>query len=298
MSKREKTVINIARELLFLNEGDRVPPMLEWSSKYNVSLGMVQNIFSEFQKEKIILCDKKGVLGTYVKEKNRKKIIEKSGFSFLVGVMPLPYSKRYEGLATGIKKSFQKFGIDYHFAHMSGSEVRIELLRKKVFDFAIISKLAYELLKREHKDIEIALSFGKESYVSKHVLLKSKNIKKINKIGFDKNSNDQKYLTNKYFEETKYEFVEIDSDETIELLKSNIVDAIIWNYDEIKEKDIDLEYEDLKDVEVLEKASEAVLVILNSNNELGEITKKIVDKEYIKKIQKKVINNEIIATYY
>lgn len=56
-----------------------------------------------------------------------------------------------------------------------------------------------------------------------------------------------KYLTNKYFEETKYEFVEIDSDETIELLKSNIVDAIIelWWY---WRKDIDLEYEDLKDV--------------------------------------------------
>ncbi len=297
MYKSSQARLFLARELVFLEVGDRIPPMLEWTEKYKISIGTFQKAFIDLEKEGIIKSQRKGVLGSYVTEIDNNRLLEESHLGYMIGVMPLPYSKRYEGLATGIKKSFQNKNINFHFAHMSGSQVRIEQLRKNVFDFAVISKLAFTLLSRKYDDIEIALELGEKSYVSKHVLLKAPKVKIIKTVGIDKNSDDQRYLTEEYFNNKDYEWIKIDYNETINLLKNNVVDGIIGNLDEINEKGVKLEYEELDSSKVLRIANEGVIVIKKGNRTLKKIIQKTIDKEYIKKVQNEVLNNNILPTY-
>ena len=210
LNKKNRSVLFVARELLFSKVGERIAPVTEYSEKYGISVGLIQRAFVLLQNEGAIKLDKRGVLGSFVKEINNEILLEKSDLGFLVGVMTLPYSKRYEGLATGIKNNFQNYNLNYYFAYMSGSGVRLSFLRKGIYDFAVVSRLAYEIERERNGDIESVFEFGANSYVSKHVLLKAPGVKKIVKIGVDRNSEDQKFLTKEFLGDSNYEFVEID----------------------------------------------------------------------------------------
>ena len=297
MNKKEQAMLSIAREIVFLEAGERIPSIIEYSQKYNISVGLIQKALMSLQEEGALEIERRGVLGSYIKKINNEILVEKSVFGSLIGVMPLPYSKRYEGLATGIKNNFENYKVNFYFAYMSGSEVRLNLLRKGIYDFAIVSRLAYEIEKEKCDDIEIIFGFGEKSYVSRHVLLKAAGVGKIRKIGVDKNSEDQKYMTRECIISKDYEYIEINYNETLKLLKNNIVDAIIWNYDEIEEKQIKIDYEELPNKEVLNKANEAVLVIKKQNRMLEKLTKKIINVEYIGEIQKKVLENKMLPAY-
>ena len=92
-------------------------------------------------------------------------------------------------------------------------------------------------------------------------------------------------------------WIKIDYNETINLLKNNVVDGIIGNLDEINEKGVKLEYEELDSSKVLRIANEGVIVIKKGNRTLKKIIQKTIDKEYIKKVQNEVLNNNILPTY-
>ncbi|RRD39998.1 hypothetical protein EII29_04090 [Leptotrichia sp. OH3620_COT-345] len=297
MSKNNRAILSIARELLFSKVGERIPSVIDYSQKYEISVGLIQKAFVYLQDEGAVEFEKRGVLGSFVKKINNDILLEKSDLDILVGVMPLPYSKRYEGLATGIKNNFQNNNLDYYFAYMSGSKIRMDLLRKGVYDFAVVSKLAYKLEREKNKDIEAIFEFGENSYASKHVLFKAPGVKKIQKVGIDRNSEDQKYLTKKCLEGSDYIYVEIDYNETAKLLKNKVVDAIIWNFDKIEEKQIDIDYEELPQNKMLRHASEAVLIVNSNNENLKRLAKKIIDMNYIKEIQKSVMDNRMLPTY-
>ena len=297
MNKKEQAMLSIAREIVFSEAGERISSIIEYSQKYNISVGLIQKALMSLQEEGALEIERRGVLGSYIKKINNEILMEKSVFGSLVGVMPLPYSKRYEGLATGIKNNFENYKVNFYFAYMSGSEVRLNFLRKGIYDFAIVSRLAYEIEKEKCDDIEVIFGFGEKSYVSRHVLLKAAGIGKIRKIGVDKNSEDQKYMTRECITSKDCEYIEISYNETLKLLKNNIVDAIIWNYDEIEEKQIKVDYEELPNKEVLNRANEAVLVIKKQNQMLRKLTEKIINVEYIGEIQKKVLENKMLPAY-
>ncbi len=98
MYKNKQVRLYLARELVFLEIGEKIPPMLELSKKYKISVGMIQKVFTDFQNESIIKCNKRGVLGSYIECIDNDKLLEESDFEYLIGVMSLPYSKKYEGL--------------------------------------------------------------------------------------------------------------------------------------------------------------------------------------------------------
>ena len=66
MYKNKQVRLYLARELVFLEIGEKIPPMLELSKKYKISVGMIQKVFTDFQNESIIKCNKRGILGSYI----------------------------------------------------------------------------------------------------------------------------------------------------------------------------------------------------------------------------------------
>lgn len=290
-------IIKIARDLIKLNINDRVKSTKEYKEELGLSIGTIHKAFEILEETKTIKLQKKGVLGKFLIDKNQKLLIEKAELKNIVGVMPLPYTKRYEGLATAIKELFNKKGISFYFAYMQGSRIRTKMLKKGIYDFAIMSQLAYSFQRDE--EVKKILSLGSNSYVSDHVLLSLKNLKRkeIYKIGIDRNSEDQYYFSTKYFHNKKCKYVEINSDNIINHLRNGDIDKAILSIDELEENNIhDIVIEQI-DIPEKKSANEAVIIIKNDNELLETLIKEILDIKIIKEIQKKVLKKEMTPRY-
>ncbi|MFP3490957.1 YhfZ family protein, partial [Staphylococcus sp. SIMBA_130] len=66
---------------------------------------------------------------------------EIAGIAPLIGSMPLLYSRKYEGLATGMVEAFELSGKRINLSYMRGGLNRIESIRTKRSDFSIVSKM-------------------------------------------------------------------------------------------------------------------------------------------------------------
>ena len=297
LKKNGRAIINIAKTFLEINIGDRMDSIPKYAAKFELSVGTIQKAIKFLEDEKMVTLERKGHLGTRVQSIEYEKLLNYAGINTLVCVMPLPYSKRYEGLATGLKKCFFDKNISFYFAHMGGAGVRINFLEKGVYDFAIVSKLAANHAIKSGKQIEIAFEFGENTYVDRHVLFKNENTH-IKKVGINPDSQDQYLLTKEYFKGNDHiELVEIDYNKIPELLKRQIIDATVWNLDEIKEQNMKIQYEELKNKTLVNLANEAVLVIKKNDSALKNIAEKIINKNYILKMQEDILNDKVYPSY-
>ena len=296
LKKNGQAILNMSKILIGLENGSRMDSIPTYSERFGLSVGTIQKAMKFLEEKGLVIFERKGYLGTIAQEIKYDKLINFAGFNNLVCVMPLPYSKRYEGLATGLKKVFLNKKIDFYFAYMGGSDVRIDFLEKGRCDFIIISKLAMLEALKQGKNIEGAYKFGEGTYVGKHVLLKGKE-KNIKRIGIDSTSRDQYLLTLDYFKDKNPEYVEIDYNKIPKLLQRNIIDAAVWNLDEIIEQNMDISYEELPNEKMVKLANEAVLVVKKDNELLKSIADKIISKDYIIKIQKDILDGSLFPSY-
>lgn len=304
LSKNGRTSIMIAKEMLIYNEGDRIKTVGQYSEMFNTGRGTVQAAFKFLQEIKAIYLESRGHLGTYIMNIDYEKLWDISGIGVIMGVMPLPYSKRYEGLATGIYKTFETERMPFSLAFMRGATKRIEALKLGRYNFAVVSKLAAELEMRKFDDIEIIHEFHIGSYVGKHVVIlrddKKNQIEDGMRVAMDPTSTDQIVLTAYECEGKKVKYIEMSYNQIVQKLQNNEIDAAIWNVDEIEEKNIKFNICPLanpKTREVSQKDTIATIVINKDSKEIKEVIKKIIDMEKVEEIQQKVMNKEMIPSY-
>jgi hypothetical protein len=297
LKKNGQAIINIAKAFLEINIDTRMDSIPKYAEKFELSVGTIQKAIKFLEDEKMVTLERKGHLGTVVKSIKYEKLLNYAGISTIVCVMPLPYSKRYEGLATGLKQCFADKNIPFYFAHMGGAGIRINFLEKGLYDFAIISKLAAEQAIKSGQKIEIAFEFGKNTYVSSHVLFKRDNIT-IKKVGIDPNSQDQCLLTTDHFKDNNdIEMVKINYNKIPELLKRGIIDATVWNLDEIEEQNMKINYDELENKALVNLANEAVLIVKQNDSALKNIAGKVINKNHILQMQKDILNDKIYPSY-
>ncbi|MBQ4343479.1 MAG: GntR family transcriptional regulator [Erysipelotrichaceae bacterium] len=305
-SKNGIATYTLAREFLKYNVGDKIPTVSEFSETFDLARGTVQNAIKMLQQSDAIRIESKGHVGSYLVKKNMTILLEFAGISSIVGVMPLPYSKRYEGLASGLLVTMENhYNIPASMAFMRGSKNRISMLISNRYDFAIVSRTAAEEMIAEHDNILVVMSFGDYSYLSEHVIIfKNDKLKEIQdgmRIGVDYDSIDQRYLTEKVCEGKKVQFVSVDYSRILERVLHGDIDAAIWNKDEITDKFIKVNYCELKDTHELKQfkaaANEAVMVVSKSEPELVPLLQNIVDPTTVVNIQKLVLEGKITPSY-
>lgn len=293
---------NIANELYQLQAGDRVPNISEFQERLSLSRGTVQNAFNFLKEEGAIETESKGHLGTYLKKIEYPVLQQYITSSQLSGTMPLPYSRLYEGFATGLYLSFREKEIKLNLAYVRGSEERIKAVEQGMFDFAVVSRFAAEHEIENERNIKIIMSFGEFSYLSKHILVFRPGIdtkmKDGLRIGIDYDSLDHVLLTKEITEGYETKKVELPSNQLVYALRENQVDAGVWNYDEI----IDKRYEDVTFMEIPLKnhhraMSEAVVICQKENTLVPSTFKRIVEVAQIREIQKQVKEGQITPRY-
>lgn len=291
----------IAEALLFIEIGERIPRVGDLSSEFNVGRGTIQTILKKLEDLDCIKLESRGHLGTFLKRKNINNLLNYSGISQVTAVMPLPYSKKYEGLATGLTYEFEQLNLSFNIAFMIGDKLRLNGLKEGRYDLALVSRFsALEELKNR-SELSVALDFGVQTYVSNHAIIFSDPSKTTitdgMKIGIDDCSTDQVTLTNAETEEKKVEYVKLNYMHLLPHLSANNIDATIWSIDEIDKNHFHTQpLSSAKAIQYEKEMSQAVCLIQKENKKMEYILS-LLSKEKIVKIQSLVEEGNFIPRY-
>lgn len=300
MNKNGLVSMTLAKIFLQLNVGDKIPTFSELSEQIGIARGTLQNAMKLLTKTKAIELDSRGHLGTFIIQKNMKILLEFANITSLVGVMPLPYSKHYEGLATGIISAMEnEYNIPVNLAYMRGARKRLSMMLESRYDFALVSKLAFEEVSEQGADICIIKDFGPKSYLSNHVIvlndLNAKGIEDGMRVGIDNDSIDQTNLTYHVTRNHKVKLVDLDYNQILNKLKSGEIDAAVWNEDEIRESYPGTKYIHIEDID--ENDTVAVIVAKRSETELCNLLTQLINIETVLSIQHLVALGKMIPRY-
>lgn len=301
-SKNGLAAKEIAKKLIECEEGARIPKVSDLAKEMEVGNGTVQGALKVLEQVHAIKLESRGHLGTFLIQKDIHILKEVAGVGALIGAMPLPYSPKYEGFATGIMKVSEDLLERIDLAYMRGSKQRLDTLKSRRYDFVVMSQLAAEEELKSNTNLEIVLNFGEQSYVTAHQVFfadeKHSRIKEDMRVGIDYTSTDQSKITLLECEGLNVELIPVNYMQLFEMLISGDLDAAVWNADEHRAKEVfgvgDFQSEKAK--EIANKASTSVILIEKGRKEVKDYLLKL-DKEKILDIQEKVVNKEMFPEY-
>jgi hypothetical protein len=300
MQKRGLAIQIVARELASLNIGDKIPTITEFCEQKGISRGSVQYALDTLKGLQAIDIKPRGHLGTFIENVNCIKLAGICDAGSLVGVMPLPYTKRYEGLAAGLYSSLNTDEISSNIAFMRGSGNRLQQLMAGRYHFAVMSRLAFDEYIGRKYPIRAVVNFGLRSYVERHVVIVRKDFDgkwEGKLIGVDDSSFDQKSLTLGYFSNKKVSYFPLVYNQILTCLRNKQIDAGVWNKDDVGREVHDIETLELANPSIETKDTEAVVVCRDDDAISIRLIEKLINVEKIRTEQKEVISGERVPRY-
>lgn len=301
ISQNNYVVNHLAMLFLKLDIGDNIPTISKLSEMYGVGNGTTQKALKYLNDIGAVSTVSKGAKGTILVEKKIENLLELSGGLNINGVMPLPYTKRYEGLATGLFDVLNQDRIRLSLTYIPGSDRRLKKLIENKYDFVVTSKKTASKYTEENNEIEIYSSLYKGSYITEHSLVLSKEWDTSSldnmKVGIDVDSHDQRELTLKFFDNKNAKLIPVKYDNILGAIESGFIDGAIWSEDgkNIKNSEIMVKKIDISSHK--KEETMASILIKKDNYRIKEILKSYFDTKLIKKIQKEVLNGKRLPNY-
>ncbi|NIY84268.1 GntR family transcriptional regulator YhfZ [Vibrio hepatarius] len=293
ISKEGAAIMNVAQYLMTTTEGDRLRTIDSLSEEFNVSVGFIQKALTTIEQRGAVTLSKQGRNGTFISKLDYRELVSCAGISNVVCAMPLPYTRHYEGLASGLKEQLGSLPI--YFAHMRGASVRAECLRNGTYDLAIMSKLAAKQLAT---GLVTAIELGPRSYSHEHRLIfKQGMFEQIKRVGVDPDSPDQKILTSQAFEDKDIEIVEIHYGESLNHLMNDDIDAVVWLPEAIDMEKYGLAQQSLSHLPACKEASEAVMLVNGKEQHITILLRKLLKLSPLIEHQQAVVRGELTPSY-
>ncbi|PVZ79363.1 hypothetical protein C9426_33910 [Serratia sp. S1B] len=286
----------LARYLLTEQPGNRLKTIDALAKESDLSVGLMQGALKSLEQAGAIGIERRGRNGSFIVTADQKALLKHANIGNVVCAMPLPYTRIYEGLASGLKAQFAD--ISFYFAHMRGSDVRIECLLNSLYDLAVTSRLAAEsYVKRQQ--VQVALSLGEHSYTEQHQLIYRRGERDtIRNVGIDSTSADQKIMTAAFFAGQGITLVEISYHECLKQIVSGDIDAVIWNVGHDDDlTTLGLVTESLSGDECFTSASEAVILTRPNDVQMQQLLHTLVDRHRLLQHQQHVVAGEIRPVY-
>lgn len=227
-----------------------------------------------------------------------------SSFGTVMALMPLPFSLRFEGLATGLHLAFAEAGIPFRLGFMRGATMRLEALLEGRCDFSVTSKMTARLDMEQGVPLTLIHAFGFRTFVKEYVVAfrdpGAREIVSGMRIALDPVSIDQTILTSYECEGKDVEFVEAPYVQSLQKLASDQLDAVIWSLDELEERGHGFNIQPLSDRSPRRVAGEdtaAVLATSRDKADLGKILVQLVDFDKVQRIQNQVLMGKMKPSY-
>lgn len=234
LSRAGFAAMHLAQRLAALSAGDRVPRFEDLAADLDCGKGTVQAGFDLLAEAGGLTLRSRGRLGTFVDTIDHTVLWQVAGQRSVSVAMPLPYSRRYEGLATGLQASFTKSGLPLSLMFMRGSVARLRALSEGRADFVVMSALAAS----DHAELEVVHNFGAESYVASHCMILAEGTDPHSttlRVGVDPASADQERLVEYAFGALPIERrVPLSYNQLDAAFRDGSIDATVWNADEIR----------------------------------------------------------------
>ncbi|WP_054177859.1 GntR family transcriptional regulator YhfZ [Trabulsiella odontotermitis] len=296
IKKEGMTLTTLARYLLGQKCGNRLKTIEELATECGSSVGLTQAALKTLESEGAIRIERRGRNGSYLADMNHKALLSHVDIRNVVCAMPLPYTRLYEGLASGLKSQFE--GIPFYFAHMRGADVRVECLLNGVYDMAVVSRLAAENYLHSNA-LCMVLELGAQTYVGEHQLICRKGeAKNVRRVGIDNRSADQKIMTSLWFCEREIERVDVPYHESLHRIVKGDIDGVIWNVAVESELVVlGLEAIPLKGDPRFVQATEAVVLTRADDYPMQHLIETVVDKPALLAHQQRVVNEEQDPSY-
>lgn len=301
MTSTGAATIRLAQELVALDQGHRIDTVANYADKFDLGRGTIQAAMKYLEDEGAIHLEPRGHLGTFATFLDYRRLWVQAGGKPVTGVMPLPYSKRYEGFATGLYCVFGSAAISFNMAYVRGSSSRLSALRQGKYDFAVTSRLAAE---RGGTDLEIVLDFGKGSYVSGHHILFApggdREVRAKMRVGLDESSVDHSVLTMAECAGKAVQYEKLPYSQIIKSLLAGKIDAAVWNVDEVLDRGYQIPHCPLTSEEAREldqSDTVAVIVIRDGDAPSRNLLRSVIDAGKVLKIQQLVLEDKLLPSY-
>ncbi len=301
-SKQGLVIADVARVLLAIDVGQRIERIQTYALRFNASVGTVQAALDYLQTVGAARLEARGRLGTFASALNYPVLWSLAQQRPVVGALPLPYSRRFEGLATGVRLQFGLQPLDLDLRFMRGAPQRLQALAAHTLDWALVSRFAAETAHAHGFAIETVLELGSQSYMAHHALLLSAGASTLEngmRIGVDQHSADHVYITRAISRGYHVELVPIEYNQGLHLITSGALDAIVWS-----QEDIPVDFNSLTIVPLdpdrepaLATLSEGVVVIDQGNHAITHVLAATLDRRQLIQIQRDVIDRNRLPTY-
>jgi hypothetical protein len=294
--------ISLAKYLIELEEGKRLPSIKKLAASTRMSVGSVSSALNDLEDMGAVKIQKRGHLGSVVVSISLGilwNLVEQGPF---VIAMTLPMHSKFEGLATGVKKAFEKTGIETYMIFIRGSRTRLKALAENRCHMAVMSSLTAEALCGQKNQILMKMPPG--SWISGYGVFFRETIANPGKplrVGIDPDSFDHKRLSEMEFEGQNVEFKAVPFVQFPRLLKNGEIDTVLWTIDQ---KEIYLgpgiNYRPLSDRVLGMMGDDPIstaFVIRTDNVTVGAVLRAIMKEEDILEIQRKIVSGEMIPEY-
>lgn len=296
IKKEGMALTTLARYLLGEQCGNRLKTIDELANECGFSVGLTQAALKTLEFSGAIRIERRGRNGSYLAEMDNKALLAHVDINNVVCAMPLPYTRLYEGLASGLKAQFE--GIPFYYAHMRGADIRVECLLNGVYDMAVVSRLAAESYLKQ-SGLCMVMALGPHTYVGEHQLICRKGESAaIRRVGLDNRSADQKIMTEIYFASSDVERIDLSYHESLSHIVKGEIDAVIWNVAASAELAmLGLEALPLSDDPRFLQATEAVVLTRSDDYPIQQLLRAVVDKQALLVHQQRVVSGEQEPSY-
>ena len=296
----------LAALLLSVEPDSRLPRVRDLAEQLGCGNGTVQAALRLLEEAGAIETAARGHLGTFLISSDRSVLWRLSGLGTLLAAMPLPYSRRYEGLATGLRTAFDEAGTPFALTFMRGAGTRTTALLEGKTDLVVLSRFAADRLIEEHPgELSLVVDLGPATYVGAHGLLLRHGADLAQpglRVAVDHASEDQHILAERAFVGREdVEWVESSYMQLSDLFARDQVDVTLWNLDEVQGRDgmnvdvLPLGDEITRDL-ALRNSSAAIIGRSVSETALRAV-REAVDPSVVTSLQSAVLRGERMPSY-
>ena len=231
LNKHGTATADLARTIMALDAGDRLPTIVELTERFSVSRGVVQNAICVLEDEGCVVLSRCGKLGTVLEHVDYGKLYAFTGWNPIVGAMPVPFNESFRSLAAALHTECRKMPVESSVIYASGAKVRQSMLKKDFLDYTVTSVAAARHIVAADPDIELLFELPDCWYEEPYCLLfidsAETEIRDGMRVGVDPDTIDQTELTKALCRGKNIALVPMPFEGTVEMLHDRSIDCSV-----------------------------------------------------------------------
>lgn len=295
----------LARRLIGMEAGERVPGVAELAREHGVGHGTVQEALRLLEESGAVRMRRRGAQGTILEEVRDDVLWFVANVGYFVGSLPLPYSRRYEGLATGLYTLFAAAGIPASLSYVRGGIRRLETLVRGGVNFSITSLFTVRAFLEENPGaLEVVMELGPGSYVSEHRIIladpEKEGIEPGMRVGIDRDSADQARITEMEVAHVGGEvrLLPMTYTQVLRELEAGRLDAAVWNAEDVNGSRFNVVPLSSPEAKRLSGTNTVAAVSVRAGDEFSaRLIEKKLDRERLLEIQRAVLEGSELPRY-